>query len=76
MKAVKRQTERSESPHRHIKTTDKSSNRARTVTLAHAQDRQNARSRGGLVATSIKRPVIQPDSSAAIKSHKTPLIEL
>lgn len=75
--AVRRDTEPSHSPQRHDKkTTDphKTSNRARTVTLSHVQERQNAKSRAVPIATVIKRPVIQPDPTA-VRNNKTPIIE-
>lgn len=75
--AVRRDTEPSHSPQRHDKkTTDqhKTSNRARTVTLSHVQERQNAKSRVVSIAPVIKRPVIQLDP-ISVRNNKTPTIE-
>lgn len=75
--ALRRDTEPAHSPNRHDKkTTDphKTSNRARTVTLSHAQERQNAKSRAVYIAPVIKRPVIQPDP-ISMRNNKTPMIE-
>ena len=73
MKAARKETERS--PQRHtLKPVDKSNNnRARTVTLQHAQERQKARNPGSQ-APAIKRPIIQPD--VVPKGHKTPSIDV
>ncbi|XP_076117657.1 uncharacterized protein LOC143085280 isoform X3 [Mytilus galloprovincialis] len=74
MKAIKRDTQNPQRLDKKIE--DKSGNRARTVTLQHAQDRQKAKGSGLPVAPVIKRPVIQSDQATYRNSHKTPVIEV
>ncbi|XP_063413723.1 girdin-like isoform X3 [Mytilus trossulus] len=74
MKAIKRDTQNPQRLDKKIE--DKSGNRARTVTLQHAQDRQKAKGHGLPVAPAIKRPVIQSDQATYKNSHKTPDIEV
>lgn len=79
MKSIRRDTNHLQTPQKQNKhiTADatKSSNRARTVTLSHAQERQTAKRNGLVVTPVIKRPIIQTDSPS-VQNHKTPAIDV